>query len=782
MKYEQEILKAQFSQEFHVNSQIAGTDEHDFLKSMYDNLYSCYDKEGFEKSWSSDLAKRFPNGGWRTVNGSRVFINGGKVVAGLGGFNGMIDDYFSAKKESENKSKEEIGSENLKRIKNKLKEEYKLSNKGINEFLRLGSVIKASIASKQGEFAQIHNFSDKNTIDELVSKELISNEDGRIKLTTIGQKASDEYFNESKEQSLKEEKKGGLSSVEQNLFNHAKKRYNEISEQRAIEIRDKIVQVDKGKTSNINALAEALMYSDGENHAEDYFGDAKEEAEMAQRAIDGESGYENAQRIVDLKIGGSLEAKAKELIGQYELIKNKVSQLGLDPSSKQVLKRALSFSEQEMTLNKTIELLNKIKGGNLVDVVEAIRNNFNNESQPNPVNIDTFKEIAKKAKDPKDFIEQTKKITNVPPEVAKEFYEKYADGGKLSQEQSVKKFMEEVNKKEKEETRQEFFELPDIKDQKGLDKNISKILSQYSGRKMAAIQVESYLAENKELGKEWIKDKGIANREGLEKYLAGRQGKDRKEVVGQKKESAKEWEKTKVELRVNDIFNLALQQEKQMQDKIKESDNKQSEEKIPVSKDGLYQIYTINVRKNDGSVEKMYAVPSSLNKGVKGFGDDLLHTLDQAIKTAEYNRHEEKVIRERKAEQQRQKEKEEEENRARKERNAGKTKLEIMNEAKDSKILDTKMNYGGQIMTRKEHAEAVIRDGGRVETKEVNKVKDVSRSAYNRMDGRQQAELERRIREGGKKTEYRLYTKGDSFYTVTKAEYDYAKQIQDKLK
>lgn len=103
MNFEQEILKAQLSQEFNINRQIAGTDEHDFLKSMYDNLYSCYDKEGFEKSWSSDLAKRFPNGGWRTVNGSRVFINGGKVVAGLGGFNGMIDDYFSAKGKEEKK-------------------------------------------------------------------------------------------------------------------------------------------------------------------------------------------------------------------------------------------------------------------------------------------------------------------------------------------------------------------------------------------------------------------------------------------------------------------------------------------------------------------------------------------------------------------------------------------------------------------------------------------------------------------------------------------------------
>ena len=48
-----------------------------------------------KKSWSADLAKKFPSGGWRTVNGAAVFINGGKVIAGLGGFNGAIDEFFS---------------------------------------------------------------------------------------------------------------------------------------------------------------------------------------------------------------------------------------------------------------------------------------------------------------------------------------------------------------------------------------------------------------------------------------------------------------------------------------------------------------------------------------------------------------------------------------------------------------------------------------------------------------------------------------------------------------
>lgn len=73
-------------------------DEDKISKSMFDDL--------LEKSFSGDLSKRFPNGGWRTINGAKVFINGGKVVAGLDGFNGMINDFFKEKAEKEKLEKE----------------------------------------------------------------------------------------------------------------------------------------------------------------------------------------------------------------------------------------------------------------------------------------------------------------------------------------------------------------------------------------------------------------------------------------------------------------------------------------------------------------------------------------------------------------------------------------------------------------------------------------------------------------------------------------------------
>ena len=53
------------------------------------------------KSWSTDLKNRFPKGEWRTINGAKVFVNEGKIVAGLGGFNKEIDKFFKEKKNAD---------------------------------------------------------------------------------------------------------------------------------------------------------------------------------------------------------------------------------------------------------------------------------------------------------------------------------------------------------------------------------------------------------------------------------------------------------------------------------------------------------------------------------------------------------------------------------------------------------------------------------------------------------------------------------------------------------
>lgn len=66
-------------------------------ESFEKSLKNSTDSESFWKSWSTDLKEKFPSGDWKTVNGAKVFVNDGKVIAGLEGFNGEIDKFFKEK-------------------------------------------------------------------------------------------------------------------------------------------------------------------------------------------------------------------------------------------------------------------------------------------------------------------------------------------------------------------------------------------------------------------------------------------------------------------------------------------------------------------------------------------------------------------------------------------------------------------------------------------------------------------------------------------------------------
>jgi 8-oxo-dGTP pyrophosphatase MutT (NUDIX family)/predicted GNAT family acetyltransferase len=81
--------------------------ETDTTKAEADYFNIIDEDDDIFKSWSSDLKNRFPNGDWRTINGAKVFINNGRVIAGLDGFNGMIDNYFKENKESKIKISKE---------------------------------------------------------------------------------------------------------------------------------------------------------------------------------------------------------------------------------------------------------------------------------------------------------------------------------------------------------------------------------------------------------------------------------------------------------------------------------------------------------------------------------------------------------------------------------------------------------------------------------------------------------------------------------------------------
>lgn len=225
---------------------------------------------------------------------------------------------------------------------------------------------------------------------------------------------------------------------------------------------------------------------------------------------------------------------------------------------------------------------------------------------------------------------------------------------------------------------------------------------------------------------------------------------------------------------------ILLKYKEQMQKGIEVQEDKLAETKNipPISEDGLYQIYIQKVKQPDGTIKEYFGVPSIKNKESKGFGDGLHETLEAATKEVERNRLLE--VKEIEASERLKKEQADkaDSDLDRKEANKGKTAIQIAQEARDNKTLDAKISYNGVVNTRKWHTKNIIDNGGRVETAQVPAIKDLTRSAFNRMDGRQQQDFERRQKAAGNKTEYRLFTKDGSFYTITKAEYDYATTLQ----
>jgi hypothetical protein len=109
-----------------------------------------------------------PSGSWRTINGAKVFINGGKVVAGLNGFNDHIDKFFSEKKAKQGESgggdiKEKLN--NLQNQVDKLSKTEKLSNGGMSD--KYYKVLNEF----QNTRKEYNKFLDKKRDEKLNSKE-----------------------------------------------------------------------------------------------------------------------------------------------------------------------------------------------------------------------------------------------------------------------------------------------------------------------------------------------------------------------------------------------------------------------------------------------------------------------------------------------------------------------------------------------------------------------------------------------------------------------------------
>jgi hypothetical protein len=89
-------------------------------------------------------------------------------------------------------------------------------------------------------------------------------------------------------------------------------------------------------------------------------------------------------------------------------------------------------------------------------------------------------------------------------------------------------------------------------------------------------------------------------------------------------------------------------------------------------------------------------------------------------------------------------------------------------------VLKTKMNYEefGGVMLRLTFVERALASDLKPSTTQVNKIKDKTRSQFNRMCQREQDSHKAKQKAAGTKTEYSI---GD--YTVTKTEYEYANYL-----
>lgn len=211
-------------------------------------------------------------------------------------------------------------------------------------------------------------------------------------------------------------------------------------------------------------------------------------------------------------------------------------------------------------------------------------------------------------------------------------------------------------------------------------------------------------------------------------------------------------------------------------DNNQQADVKPIEEVIPVSPDGLFQIYKSKIRRGE-DVREVYIVPSADNKGIDGMGSEIYNTLAEAIKAAEINRSDMADNERREVEAAAERKAAEEAEAARKKANEGKTPTQIANEKRAQIILEKQLSVDGVIKTRAQHIEDHINRGARFEVAQVKKIKDLTRSQYNRMNQREQDAFDKKQNDAGMKDEYRVYNPDGSYYEITKTEYDYAQKL-----
>jgi hypothetical protein len=312
MKFEEEIMKAQRSQELNMNLSIEGTDENTFMKSFQETLYESYDRESFEKAWSKDLQSKFPSGGWRTINGAKVFINNGKVIAGLDGFNGAIDKFFEEKKgKSEGK-----GSSKLQERTDKLLKEYYEKDKGIKE-----KVVKRGVAESTAKIdakKRGSEFSVKPDENEKGKFKVVHNVKGDAEGLSFEQykdKYGDQLSVTAKNQIDYEDKNEGKNSDSKSISKDSLEKIKKDAKNMSVdELRNKIEEIEKITDSEKTSGSDRVDYMSAQ---------IKLMSALASKAAKGEKSSGNKEITLDTFKDIAKQSKnVEEFIDKVQKVKN----------------------------------------------------------------------------------------------------------------------------------------------------------------------------------------------------------------------------------------------------------------------------------------------------------------------------------------------------------------------------------------------------------------------------------------------------------------------------
>ena len=159
---------------------------------------------------------------------------------------------------------------------------------------------------------------------------------------------------------VKEEK---ISEIERSFIKNAKSKYPEIDEKTVIDYANKIAKYDK-EDRKVEHVAEAVNYASSNPKTHFDIGEFS-----IKRAIDGKhTGHPQAERVIDIGIGGELGKKAKEVNDKFKNIQYKTKNLSNE--GKQMLK--VASEKLELDLDKLNKMINELQGNKPEDVAEVI--------------------------------------------------------------------------------------------------------------------------------------------------------------------------------------------------------------------------------------------------------------------------------------------------------------------------------------------------------------------------------------------------------------------------